>query len=431
MAGFIPPHLQQQFLQVSGDFFTWWLSELRDFLPLKWRHSLSGQKTLYRLVAEQNHITVVHEAEGNSLVLGKMDLTPVLPAFEVPTLLTLSATPATITRDNRAAFQQASQALSKRIGECDSEALGRVELELSDDYLLVRDISFPLLIEGDIESVLQYEIDRLTPFQKDNVCYGYDIIERNQDAGKLKLRLACLERAVLENIFEQCQTLGLRLTSVKPGSELVRQPRLSKTMDLLPADKRPVKERLWNRSNQLTAALSLLLLLVVLMLPLWHYQQEINALSRDVDALIDKSKVVRVKQARLMTALDIREALVERKDKEYEKLAIVHHLTRLIPDNTWLNRLTIRQLVVDIEGESDKSSDLIEKLESHEAFQQVAFSSSVTSNSRTGKERFQVKMQLSEKPLLGRSPGAATEDAMGDNRIEGNQARERQPADRE
>jgi general secretion pathway protein L len=133
------------------------------------------------------------------------------------------------------------------------------------------------------------------------------------------------------------------------------------------------------------------------MLPLWYYENQIGHLSEEVDALLEQSKVVRDKQARLVGALDIRDALVERKNNEFEKIIILHTLAQVIPDNTWLTRVTIRNLALEIEGESEKSSDLIEKLESQAAFYQVEFASSVTRNTRTAKERFQIKMRLSDK----------------------------------
>jgi len=396
MTGFIPPHRQQQFLKASADFFNWWLHELVQLLPVKWRSALSGQQALCRLTLEQDQLKVVLETQGRERTLGSAVFANV-PGFSP---VGVSA------EDESSAVQQ----LMANIASLNGQAPGRVVLELGDDYLLIRDISLPLVSDNDIASVLAHEIDRLAPFQKNNVCYSYEALEKNVQTGKLRLRLICLERDVLEKILEQCAALGLSVTQVQRRAAPSRAEPFSKTMNLLPIDKRPLKEKLWNGANKLAAALALALLIMALIIPLWHYEKQIGVLSEEVNALQEQSKVVRAKQTSLVTMLDIRDALVKRKNSELEKLIILHNLTRVIPDNTWLTRVTIRDSSLEIEGESDKSSDLIEKLESEEAFYQVEFASSVTRNSRTGKERFQIKMHLSDKPAALLNTSALTTD---------------------
>lgn len=401
MAGFIPPHRQQQFLRASSEFFHWWLAELVQLLPQKWRAGLLGQQALCRLSLERGRLQLVLQTQGRETALGSCYLSPLpgsLEDFSAP---------------GDDASTSTKQQLLDNIATLNSQSRGRVVLELADDYLLVRDITLPLVSDGDIASVLAHEIDRLSPFQKDKVCYGYEVLQKNVQTGKLRLRLICLERAVLESLLAQCVELGLGVVQVQGKTDSSGGETFCETLNLLPADQRPAKEKLWNGANQALAGLALVLLLAVLMLPLWHYENQIGHLSKEVDALLEQSKVVRAKQARLVSALDIRDALVERKNNEFEKIIILHKLAQVIPDNTWLSRVTIRKSALEIEGESEKSSDLIEKLESQAAFYQVEFASSVTRNSRTAKERFQIKMHLSDKPapLLNSHTSALVPDA--------------------
>lgn len=405
MAGFIPPHRQQQFLRASSEFFHWWLAELVQLLPQKWRTVLLGQQALCRLSLERDCLQLVLETQGLETALGSCHLSALsgsLDDFSAPGVDASTST---------------KQALLNNIAALDSQSRGRVVLELADDYLLVRDITLPLVSDGDIASVLAHEIDRLSPFEKDKVCYGYEVLQKNLQTGKLRLRLICLERAVLESLLAQCVELGLGVVQVQRKTELSGSKTFCETLNLLPADQRPAKEKLWNGANQALAGLALILLLAVLMLPVWHYENQIGHLSEEVNALLGKSKVVRAKQTQLVNVLDIRDALVERKNNEFEKIIILHKLAQIIPDNTWLTRVTIRNSALEIEGESEKSSDLIEKLESQAAFYQVEFASSVTRNTRTAKERFQIKMRLAEKPAALHISSASTLAPDGEQQV--------------
>ena len=390
MAGFIPPHRQQQFLKACADFFHWWSAELLQLLPQKWRGFFANQQPTCRLVLAQNRLSLVLETSGRETPLGSTLLT------DVPCLARVgNAVPDADVEGEALALS----ALLENIAALESATCKRIVLALADDYLLIREITLPLVNDGDIASVLAHEIDRLSPFTKNNVCYGYEILQKNVQAAKLRLRLLCLERAVLEGILAQCAELGLRISGVErvvdPASEATGE-----AVNLLPLDRRPPKEQLWNRANQVTAVLAAVLLFIVLALPIWHYEKQVEGLHLQVNALLEQSKVVRAKQARLVATLDRRDALVNRKNHEFEKIIILHNLTQVIPDNTWLTRVTVRDSSLEIEGESEKSSDLIEKLESEAAFYQVEFASSVTRNARTGKERFQIKMHLAAKPAV-------------------------------
>lgn len=405
MAGFIPPHRQQQFLRASSEFFNWWLAELVQLLPQKWRTGLLGQQSLCRLSLERGCLQLVLQTQGRETALGSCYLSALpgsLADFSAP-----DVDPAASTK----------QALLNDIVALDSQSRGRVVLELADDYLLIRDITLPLVSDGDIASVLAHEIDRLSPFEKDKVCYGYEVLQKNLQTGKLRLRLICLERAVLESLLMQCVELGLGVVQVQRTAPFAESETFCETQNLLPADQRPAKEKIWNGANQVLAGLALVLLMAVLMLPVWHYDNQIGHLSEEVNALLEKSKVVRAKQTRLVNALDIRDALVERKNNEFEKIIILHNLAQVIPDNTWLTRVTIRNSALEIEGESEKSSDLIEKLESHAAFYQVEFGSSVTRNTRTAKERFQIKMRLADKPAALHISSASTLAPDGEQQV--------------
>ena len=401
MAGFIPPHRQQQFLRASSEFFHWWLAELVQLLPKKWRTGLLGQQALCRLSLERDRLQLVLQTQGRETPLGSY----YLPPLSGSTAPNISSEGYQESGTDTAA--SAKQELLNNIATLDNQSHGRVILELADDYLLIRDITLPLVSDDDIASMLAHEIDRLSPFEKDKVCYGYKVLQKNLQTGKLRLRLICLERAVLENLHAHCGELGLGVVQVQRKTELTEPGFFCETLNLLPADQRPAKEKLWTSANQALAGLAAVLLLAVLMLPMWYYENKINHLSEEVDALLEQSKVVRDKQAQLVSALDIRDALVERKNNELEKIIILHTLAQVIPDNTWLTRVTIRNSALEIEGESEKSSDLIEKLESQAAFYQVEFASSVTRNTRTAKERFQIKMRLSDKAEVLANNGAS------------------------
>jgi general secretion pathway protein L len=76
------------------------------------------------------------------------------------------------------------------------------------------------------------------------------------------------------------------------------------------------------------------------------------------------------------------------------KLQVIQELTQLFPDNTWASKLSLAGVVVSVVGESDKASDLIERLDQSSLFQNVKFDSPVTRNPKSNRDRYEIRMEL-------------------------------------
>jgi general secretion pathway protein L len=60
------------------------------------------------------------------------------------------------------------------------------------------------------------------------------------------------------------------------------------------------------------------------------------------------------------------------------KLPLIQELSRKLPKDTWLTRISIKQSLVEIQGYSASASELIQKLEESEFLKDTQFKGSVT-----------------------------------------------------
>jgi general secretion pathway protein L len=79
------------------------------------------------------------------------------------------------------------------------------------------------------------------------------------------------------------------------------------------------------------------------------------------------------------------------------KLRILEELTRLIPDDSWLNELSYKadEKKIRISGLTVSAAKLIPILEESPLFDAVKFSTVITTDRRSEKERFRIEMNLS------------------------------------
>jgi general secretion pathway protein L len=270
----------------------------------------------------------------------------------------------------------------------------KVSLCLPVEAVLKHEVMLPQATEANLASVLGFELDRLTPFRTDQASFGYRLIARYPEHEKIKVELSVVQQDYLDKIVSRLSGLGLAVSSVYPYLPANDKRVLPASLNMLRAEQRPMSEPLFNRKARRLAVMAVFLLLAVNLYPVWQLNQTSHHLEQKIGDIRKNAQFVSEKQSLLASRLGAQDALANRKNKVPGKLVILHEITRLLPDNTWVSRLTLNDGNATLQGESFKASDLIEILEKSGYFQNVSFTSSITRNPVTSMERFEIHMEL-------------------------------------
>lgn len=295
-----------------------------------------------------------------------------------------------------AAAAAAARAMLARAGE----SRGRARLALSVGEALVRRVTMPAATEENLGSVLGFEMDRLTPFRSDEVYYDHRVIGRDSAAGTVTVLLAVARREVVEARLARAQALGLSVQAVE-----VRElsPRGGPALDVLPSSQRGEREKPKERLVRLTlVAAAALLLLTALAVPLLQKRAEVHAIKPVLDQANSQAQATDALLRELERQVADYNFLLTRKHNAYPTLAYLEEVTRLLPDNTWLQQLDLkaagkgRELLIS--GETVASSTLIEILEQSRLLQNAAPRGAVTRGMQPGTERFVISAEVRPKP---------------------------------
>lgn len=117
---------------------------------------------------------------------------------------------------------------------------GQVFVSIPREEVVLREIQLPLVVEENLQQVLTYELDRYTPFSKDEAHFAFEIKARNSDANTLTLLFAAIEKARLQRYLKRLTLLGVTPTAIEVTStamlSTLRQIRtLTNTSPSLPA----------------------------------------------------------------------------------------------------------------------------------------------------------------------------------------------------
>jgi general secretion pathway protein L len=336
------------------DIFGWWLRQMRAFLP---------------------HRLLPGDARADAL-LAIVDGPRGAPSIRFELRRRRRTTPL-----GRLAVNDTSQRAPTAVARWRTK---RVVLQPDPTSVLERRVVLPLAAERDVASVLGYEMDRLTPFTAEQVFWSATVERRNRTAGRLELSLSLVPKAALLPVIAVLSRIGLTVSAI----EATNRVGVARRIDTLAAAS---TRRPW---QVIVAAAVGVLAIVAVVTPfvtqslartrveariaaLQPRLAEVEALRRRIAAGTAGSDVIAAEQARLGDALQV--------------LATI---TDLLPDDTVLADLTLRQGKLDISGRSLVAPRLIPAMAADPIVHNPAFVAPVTRTSDGKADTFVIHAEL-------------------------------------
>lgn len=357
----------QQLKGKLSEFWQWWTAELIGLIPAAIRSPFEIPSRMLLVRLSDNHCTLTTSTPQGENVLTEFSLD--------------SHTSAEETGERRSLSGFAEQTV----------------LLLPTELILYKTITLPAATASRLENVLAFEMDRNTPFKAEEVYFTFRIASRDLKQHKIQVELTIVTRKILDDLTQKIASLGVQISRVVPGN-LNQSEVGNPEHNLLPqtdsADKRSGAQ-----TRRLLGLWGLVLvILFIAFIALYQRYQHAEQLSRDIQA--PRTEALQAKNIRdeLEQLKASRAFLINSKIAAPSMLVLLKTLTEVIPDNTWLVRLTINEGQVTFQGESSDASSLISLIEETQAFNNVQFSSPVTINPRTQKERFAITASLGQNP---------------------------------
>lgn len=350
-------------------FYQWWTGELLSLVPV-WAQKLFGGATEY--------LVLTRDARGVSLShLQRMAETELvhLPLDESGS-------------ECRQIFLKDHPELSET----------KTALRLTAGQGLRKLFKLPMAAEENLQQVVSFEMDRMTPFKSEQVHFSTVIVSRLKASRQILVDLILTPRVKLDALLEELAAAGWRPDLVylagdaKPGA-----------YNLLPAEYKPPQNRWPGLVNGSLGIMIFTLVTLLVVLPIWSARMEATRLQGEVKKTTKIAQEVEEMREDSEKLLHQARFLQDKKHAEPVLVDTLEELSRVIPDGTWLNGLQFMNRRIVIQGQSPSASNLIQGIESSAFFSNVSFVSPVTKDSSSGLERFQIAAdaingRFSEKP---------------------------------
>jgi len=340
----------------AGQFFKWWGEELRNAMPSRLRTRM--QYARRRLLIQVSDGEIVFNVD-NARTIQSLD---------------------SVAIDQDAQLQQ--QRVRDLLQRHELLEVSR-DLLLSHDVVLHTEVVMPLATEANLTEALAFEMDRHTPFRAEEVFYSWRDLKRDREAGQLHFELYVTPREAVEAQIEQIKRLGLAPTGVD-----VATPDGPLGINLLPPALRYHVVNQRTRLNWAIGAVTVFLMILVMAQSLWLREHQVKGIGEAIEDVRAEALAVQQIRKQIDDASEAAGFLQSRKIENGYKLEMLAELTRILPEDTYLDRLSMHQGTTQMQGKSGNAQSLIELINDSDQFENASFRGPTRLDNRSGKEIF-------------------------------------------
>ncbi len=354
-------------------FLRWWGGELLACLPQGWRQRFQVSDRSIQLRIEADGLVVC--AARGALVdeLGRLELEP----------------------------PEALPGLLNELLDENQRSLRRILL-VPAVSVLRRNLHLPVAALENLSSVLGFELDRQTPFRADQVRYDSRVLPHSADARQVPVQLALITRERLAQELTRLDGLASSLGAVDVAEDDGRRA----GFNFLPAEQRARRNHSFAWMMAGMAAFTVFLMWLAMSQMIANRRDAVERLQADVEAQRAEARAVLQLRDELDSAAAGANFLAVEKASQPSMLLVLDELTRLLPDDTYLERLSASRGELTLAGQSSQAPQLVKVLQEAKSFRGAALSGPIQPDARSGKDRFNLAAKFGIEAEDGDAPAA-------------------------
>jgi general secretion pathway protein L len=262
-----------------------------------------------------------------------------------------------------------------------------VVIRVGPGVLLERPVELPLAAERDLDRVISYEMDRLTPFTAAEIVWHAAVAKRDVAQRRLLLRLSLVPRRALQPCLDLLSRAGLHPTWVEARSADGTPRRIA-----LAASR---ADRTARRVLAIAAGVVAALAVVTVVTPFATQVLARAEVERAIATLAPRVAKVEALRQRAAAGIAGADVLTAERARIGDPLQALAAVTDIVPDDSWLTEFSLHQGKLGISGQSPGAARLIPALAADPAFRNPAFAAPMTRAPDGHADLFVIRAELS------------------------------------
>ena len=273
---------------------------------------------------------------------------------------------------------------------------GDVALVVGENNGFRRTVDLPMSVEGRLQQVLGFELDRLTPLRPSELYYDFHVVERNNSAGTCRVELVAAPKTRVAPLLDAAAKRNITV------SRLLLSPADADTpLDLLSPSRALAGEGATNRNwiNWALAGLCAALGLALVIFPLWQMRQQVIDLQPIEAKAKSDAEAASILQRQLEKQIGEYNLPLSRKHASPLAIQVLEELSKRLPEDTWVQTLEIHAVPnqkareVVLQGETGSGGKIMQILQESALLKDPTFKSTMTRVAPNA-ERFHIAAEL-------------------------------------
>ena len=340
-------------------FLSWWCGQLAGLLPDFVTRGSSHRTDAAILDLDADAITLLIRSQGTITSIGQSSA-------------------------DDAGLQELARTL-----DAEKTAPRLVLLRLPPEWVLQKRLSFPIAARRDLKNLLGFEIDRETPFAREEIYWNFAIRRQDQVQGRLEVDLFIVPRRSADPVIEAARRAGLDPAAVEVdagsrGANLV--PLTTETLSAHFQSEPP-------RIPRLAAAGALAL--VAIAAPFAYQEWAISSADATIASLEPQAReaaALRQSANQLARTVDF----FQKDGRHGSALTTLAAVTHSLPDDSYLTALTLRGTRLTMSGLSPSAAQLVGLFAHSTLFREPSFDSPVVGSENGDLENFTISVTLAQ-----------------------------------
>lgn len=347
-----------------GNFWRWWSSELIALVP-QWLRQSSANAANGLLIEVTPQVIILHRwLQGSLTEHGRVD------------------------RQSGGHDTQgiAFQAFFSKLHKRDEQ----VALWLTETQCLVKQIELPLAAAKNLRQVLGFEMDRHTPFKAEQVYFDFRVLRVDNQKNRLAVKLVVVPRSEMDGSLDLLERWGAPANAAYVAIAVPN----GDAINLMPAERNTAQTSRLRGINPGLLLLTLTLAMAAITIPIWQKRHAVIALLPIVDRAKQQARetdALRREQERLAAEFNF---MLDKKQAVPPLVILLDELSRLLPDDTWVQQFNLKGKELQIQGETGSSSKLIALIESTRILHDANFRSPLTKGNMPNSERYHLAAEI-------------------------------------
>ncbi len=259
-------------------------------------------------------------------------------------------------------------------------------LRLPETAMLCREVTLPAAAARNIEAVISFEMDRLTPFTPDELFWGISGIRQDRTHGRINVSLFLVVKAQVEQLLQALRRIGLAPSFIEAACGPTGFGRID-----LGAEHRMAAR--WTQKS--ITILCGVLALACLATPYLRQQLALDAAAANIAAASPAAAVAQRLRRQLEIAASGQTAIADAR-RAGDALQVLAILTEALPDGTSLSDLSLKSGDLTFDGRSTDAAALIGRLSAVPGIKDPSFTAPVNRTADGSADEFSLHATVQE-----------------------------------